>query len=332
VSLFLALIRSLFVAAFALFAVDRAVDAAFPHFERLRYNFSAAYLDREVSSLRGRHPIVVLGDSVLWGFGVEESSAAASILRARDPQIENLAYAGGGPVNTLAMLRLLLHSGVRPRAVVFNINEKQFNSEDSAYARLHPAVEQLALPLLTDREREGIVPVLSETGDARIDRFVGRFWHLYGMRPDLRDALFHDSDAAHALQDLVEDESGAQLDTLKAHRPTTDRFEGTYDLSPLSRDNVAFRALGEIVDLLQNEHVPAVAILTPTNHTLLHDYIDGPPYLANLAAVRRLCRRDGIHVLDLDARFPAADFIDNDHLTARGNALLAPIIERATTT
>jgi len=328
VSLFFALFRSFVVAAIALFIVDRIVDVAFPHFERLRYNFSAAYLDREVSSLRGRHPIVVLGDSVFWGFGVDESHAAASILRARDPHIENLAYAGGGPVNTLAMIRLLLHSGVRPRAIVFNINEKQFNSEDSAYARLHPAVEQLAFHLLTDRERVGIVPVLSESGDARIDRLVGRFWHLYGMRPDLRDALFHDSDAAHAVQGLVEHASGAEADTLDAHRPTPDRFEGTYDLSPLNRDNVAFRALGEIVDLLRDEHIPAVAILTPTNHALLHDYIDGPEYQANLSAVKALCRR-GIRVLDLDARFAAADFIDNDHLTTRGNALLAPIIGRA---
>lgn len=322
-------LRALAVA-LALFAIfDPVFDRTFPHFVRLRYNFSAAYLTREARSLRGSRPIVVLGDSVLWGFGVTESQAAVSRLRARNPLWHNLAYAGGSPVNTLAMLRFLLHAGIRPRAVVFNVNQKQFNLEDSAYQRLHPAVEEVAWPELDAAERAPLVPVLAPTNDARIDRSVARVWHFYGMRPDVRDALFDQTDVAHRALDIVESASGTSATIEATHRPTSDKFEGTYDLSPIAPDNVALLALREIGSLLQSERIPVLAVLTPTNHLLLHDYIDVPEYRRNLATVTRTLRASGVRVLDLDARFPAVDFIDNDHLTPGGNAKLAQLLEHA---
>ncbi len=325
-------IRAIAFAIVLFVAFDRIFDAFFPHFARLRYNFSAAYLKREARALQASRPIVVLGDSVLWGFGLEERQTAVSLLRARDPLWHNLAYAGGSPVNTLAMLRFLQTAGVHPRAVIFNVNQKQFNLEDSAYQKLHPAVEEAAWGALSQEERAALVPVLSATSDARIDRSLSRFWHFYGMRSDVRDALFNDSDAAHRIQAFVEKVSGAAIDIEAAHRPTAEKFEGTYDLSPIAQDNVAFVALLRIGKLLRSEHIPALAVLTPTNHLLLHDYIDSPAYRSNLGTVKKALERAGVRVLDLDARFPAADFIDNDHLTAIGNAKLARLLQAAENT
>ena len=42
-----------------------------------------------------------------------------------------------------------------------------------------------------------------------------------------------------------------------------------------------------------------------------------------------MLERAGIRVLDLDAAFRADEFIDNDHLTAEGNARLARLLAAA---
>jgi lysophospholipase L1-like esterase len=160
-----------------------------------------------------------------------------------------------------------------------------------------------------------------------LDGWIGSIWHLYALRSDLREALFGEIDAAHALDGAVQRASGAEARAAAAHRPTPDRFEGTYDLSPLDGKNVSVHFLRETIALLAEEHIPALAILTPTNHTLLHEYIDVPEYRKNLAYVRALLAAGDARVLDLDARFPAAEFIDNDHLTARGNRRLAAALE-----
>ncbi len=323
--------RALLVTIALLAALDILFYEAFPHFERLRYSFSAAYLRREVASLQEKRPIVVLGDSVMWGYGVTERESAVGILNAHDASWHNLAYVGGSPVNTLAMIRFLIASGIHPRGIVFNVNQKQFNVEDSAYQKLYPSVEEVAWRLTPTSEKAVLVPVLEDTRDARIDRGLSTVWQMYGMRSDLRDALFGTSDAAHAIQDAVQTASGAKGEADSEHRPTPDKFEGTYDLTPLAKGNVNFDALGEIGQLLKRDRIPAVAVLTPTNHRLLHDYIDVPDYKQNLERTRLELERYGIRVLNLDDRFPPDDFIDNDHLTARGNAVFAAVLAQNVT-
>jgi lysophospholipase L1-like esterase len=317
-----------FVALLAL--LDAAVVAWFPRFERVTDNFSAAYLAREIGKM-AREPgtVAFVGDSVLWGYKLPAADAAPSLLRRAGIPARNLAFEGGSPANTYALLRVMLAAGVRPGAVAFNVNQKEFSPADSAYRTLHPSLEVLADPLLSPADRALLsAPAAPKRAfEARLDGWVGSVWHLYALRSDLREALFGDVDAAHALDDLVQRASGAEARAAAAHRPTPDRFEGTYDLSPLDGKNVAVHFLRETVALLAAERIPAVAILTPTNHSLLHEYIDAPEYRKNLAYVRGLLAAGGVRVLDLDARFPAAEFIDNDHLTARGNRRLAAAIE-----
>jgi hypothetical protein len=311
-----------------LVALDAAFLALFPTFPRLADNFSPAYLEREARQLAASRPVVVLGDSVLWGYRLPVEAAAVTQLRARDPRWVNLAYEGGSAANTYAMLRILDRAGVVPRAVVFNVNLKEFNSADSAYDKLYPGVERLAWPLLDAADRAKLEPVEAQTVDARLNAGIESIWHLYAMRSDLREALFADQDAAHALQDAFETWNGTAARKAEAHRPTPDKFEGTYDLSPLDDSNTAVYFLRRTAGLLRGAHVPAYAILTPANHRLLHEFIDVPEYRAQLRFVTKLLATYGVRVLDYDRAFAPAEFLDNDHLTPAGNLHLARLLER----
>lgn len=171
--------------------VDVLFVAAFPRLSRLNTDFSAAYLDRELSLLSGTHPITVPGDSALCGYGVAAHESAVALLarKTRKPWI-NLSYEGGSPANTYAMLRILQRYGVRPRAVVFNVNLKEFNPDDSAYQRLYPAVEALIWPTLAPAERDRLKAAVGKDIETHLTLGLESIWWMYGMREDLRETLF----------------------------------------------------------------------------------------------------------------------------------------------
>ncbi len=309
---------------------DVVFAATFASQPRLSDNFSSAFVRLELARLRAEpRATIVLGDSVLWGSDVSAAESVPALLARRGIRVANFAYQGGSPVNTYATLRTILASGVRPARVVFNVNQKTFNAADSAYSVVHPAIWELARPYFaSDDARLVTTPDDAHSLDARLDRTIARYWQLYAMRADLRESLFGDVDAGHALDGLLERATGAGLRRRAAHRPTASDFEGTYDLTPLDGSNVSVHFLKRTIALLGAEHIPAIAILTPTNHSLLHPYVDAPEYAANLAYVRGLLARGGVRVVDADRAFGPEDFFDNDHLTAAASARLAARLAR----
>ncbi|MDP9017741.1 MAG: hypothetical protein M3N19_05430, partial [Candidatus Eremiobacteraeota bacterium] len=213
--------------------------------------------------------------------------------------------------------------------VVLNINSKQSNSEDSAYRRLHPSLEPNVSALFDSHDRARLDVLPEQTLTQRLDSGVAKVWKLYRFRTDIREAIFGYDDLATWLKNSLERVTGSQALQAAEHRPTADRFLGTYDLEPLTPDNIDFLYLRQLAELLKTQHIPAIAFLTPTNHRLLHEYIDTPTYSKKLHDLSAPLRNDGITVLDLDAAFPQNQFIDNDHLTILGNQRLANTLGRA---
>ncbi|MBV8727664.1 MAG: DUF1574 family protein, partial [Candidatus Eremiobacteraeota bacterium] len=133
------------VAILLLVLLDVGVRHWTPHPTRMPVQFSAAYLDRVTGELSAKSNLILaLGDSVVWGYGVNANDAAMSVLRHDygDADLVNLSFQGGSPENTYVLLRSLLDRGLHPRLVVFNVNLKEFNPADPSYRRLFPAVEE----------------------------------------------------------------------------------------------------------------------------------------------------------------------------------------------
>ena len=326
---FLVLVAQTVAAMFATLIVsDFVVRWTLPHTPRLNENFSAAYLQRAIREDHLSDKIVVIGDSALWGYRVKPQEAAIARLSGSPARFENLSFEGGSPANLYALLRLMQVDGIRPKAVLFNVNLKEFNAADSAYQTLYPGLEQLVWQEMDPEERSLLKPTRHATFDARADAALGSVWALYGMRADIREQLFGTSDAITAVRDQVEAVSGETARAGAAHVPSPDKFMGTYDLSPLTEANVEVVFLKKSVSLLQAEHIPAVAVLTPTNHGLLHDYIDTPDYDDQLAYVSALLREHGARVLNYDRAFSPGEFFDNDHLTVAGNEHLSVLLRR----
>ncbi len=279
---------------------------------------------------RSARPVVVLGDSALWGYRLPAGDAPVyqlAALRSQDAFL-NLSYEGGSVVNSLFALRLALARGVHPAAVIVNINSKEFNPGDSAYKRLLPALERDVSPALTAREHALLTTLPAPALSDRLDAAVARVWALYRHRVDVRVALFGHDDFAGLLTAWIRAVSGEEARYEQMHRPTADAFLGTYNLDPIAGDNVEAIYLHELRDELVRNHIPTVAFLTPTNHRLLGATIDDPAYAANLARITRALQGPGIRVVDLDRLDVGPHFIDNDHLDAAGSRVLAARLAR----
>jgi hypothetical protein len=314
------------VAAAALIVVDLVFRALWhPHPTRLPEQFSTAYLNAYIDAARGTSPVVVVGDSALWGYELPAREAPVEVLAALRPQdtFLNLTYEGGSVVNSLYALRLTLARGVRPSAVIVNLNSKEFNAADSAYKRLLPALERAVSPQLSAGDRALLTTLPAPTLSDRLDALVGNVWALYRQRVDVRVALFGHDDFAGLLTAAVRQLTGEQRRYEQSHRPTAEAFLSTYDLEPIAAGNVEAIALGELRDELVRERIPAVAFLTPTNHGLLSGTTSDPGYAANLAFIAKTMRQPGIDVVNLDRLDVGPHFLDNDHLDAAGARVLA---------
>ena len=282
----------------------------FPHLSRLTPDFSTAYLRRELNALAIEpNRIVVLGDSVLWGYRLQPNETAIAILNRHGNCCDNLSFKIGSPPNYYALALLMKANRIRPKVVILEVNQRVLNPVDEAYSSLHPSVAALAKPLLSPSDRR----LLSlPTGDSTVlERAAESISLLYAMRSDVGETLY------------------PQADVVPVAHPSAGAFEGEYDLTPLDEHNTGVHFLEKAVAVFEEEHIPVIAFMTPTNHALLHDYIDGPDYRANVLFLQRVLRNRGAEVLDLDREYPTQEFFDNVHLTAAGQRRLAAILGSA---
>lgn len=294
----------------ALVAIENvALAKYFPHLSRLTPDFSAAYLGRELDSIANDpRRVIVLGDSVLWGYRLQPNETAVAILNRRSNCCDNFSFKIASPPDYYALALLMKARHIRPNAVILEVNQQVFNPANGAYRSLHPSVAALAEPLLSPSDRGLLTPI----GDSTFLEAVGQSISLlYAMRSDVDETLY------------------PKADIVAVAHPSTAAFEGEYDLTPLDEHNIGVHFLEEAAAVFEDEHVPVIAFMTPANHALLHDYIDGPEYRSNGVFLQRILRERGAKVLDLDRGFPSQEFFDNVHLTAAGQRRLAAILGSA---
>ncbi len=313
------------VALALLLILDAALGFWRPLPSRLPEQFSPAYLNLYVGDAPRNKPVIAfLGDSVLWGYKIPEADSAANVLQRRFPasRMLNMSYEGGSTPNSAVLLRYALHAGVPLAGAVINVNIKEFNHADSAYRTLHPSLERTAEAVLTPGDRRVLKMHPAVGLNPALNRFVERYWRFYRLRADLCEMIFGTDDMAGALVRSVQNITGTAAAQELAHRPTSDKFLGTYDLAPIDDTNVGMQYYRILLRELCAAKIPAIVFLTPTNHGLLHDYIDVPEYDANLHALMAVPHCPRVTVLNLDRAAPSATFIDNDHLNAAGQRIL----------
>jgi hypothetical protein len=299
--------------------------------ERLPEHFSSSYLERYAAQSALGSSLVVLGDSELWGYGVAPAdSPVAQLARGLNgAHVTNLAYEAQTPINADFVLRYLLARGLRPRAVLVEINPAAFNQTAAAYDTLNATLAELTVPALVepfDHGKLNDAALQPQSPADRLDRFVAEHWLLYGSRVDIHQALFGDADLATALHRRLE----PLLQPARHSRAAP--YAATYDLTPLDAGNVSYAYAEHLFRMLAARHIPAIVVLPPVNHTILHAYIDNAAYADNLRRITRLATGYHLTVVNVDGLLGGRYFLDNTHVNRAGaqrfaQALSAPVAQ-----
>ncbi len=295
--------------------------------DRLPEHFSSSYLQRYATQSGLGSSLVVLGDSELWGYGVAAAdSPVAQLARGlAGTRVTNLAYEAQTPINADFVLRYLLARGVRPRAVLVELNPAAFNQTAVGYDTLNATVAELAVPALVepfDRGRLDGAALRPVSAGDRLDRFVAEHWLLYGSRVDLHQALFGDADLASALHRHVEPL------LQPAPPPRSAPYAATYDLTPLDAGNVSYAYADHLFRTLAAHRIPAIVVLPPVNHAILHAYIDNAAYADNLRRIARLAAGYHLTVVNFDRLLDGRYFLDNTHVNRAGAERFARALSR----
>jgi lysophospholipase L1-like esterase len=269
----------------------------------IRYRINrAGYRDDEPQP--GRRRIVVLGDSVSFGLGVQQEKIWPALLEQRlrreglQPRaVENLAIWAYNTANEADALR---EDGLplRPDVVIL-----QFYMNDFSIAPpLKPGVEPKP-------------PSLGQRLTALKNRLLFRsalYRRLYQAGTGLSFALFHDLRRRRFPDTLNDAEPRGQSARLRA--------------MPDDADVAAFREVRAIRDLARGHGAGLLMVLSPDEVQLFTGRFD----VVN-ERMRAFCAREGIDLLDpLPAYRASPDrlklYYDGVHYSPRGHALLARLV------
>ncbi len=282
----------------------------------VRYRFNAqGYRDRDHDPSSGRRPILLLGDSVTFGLGVEQGAIYAEVLQrnldaAVGPRYDvvNLALFSYDSGHELAAFRED-GAGMRPALVV-----TQFYMND---------FEQLAVAHRSTPPPPGFGARLVGLKNVYLNRSA-----LYrrARQGVLRTSylLVHDLRRQRFPETLNDAEPRLRLVYLR------DR--------PDDATIPAFASLLAIRDEAASVGARFVLVTTPNETELFTDRFDGIE-----ARLRRFCARNGILMIEALPLFrreprPESLYLDGLHLTAKGHRLIgdhlatrfAPLLEGST--
>jgi lysophospholipase L1-like esterase len=300
----------------------------------------------------GSGRVVLLGDSVVWGFGVSDDQTLAVGLETEwaPAEVVNLGVAGYGTGQELVLLR---HEGLRYRpdrvVLVFTIA----NDVEDTYFPDSAASYPANLFHLSDgelREDPFAVDAVERVGlwlshNSFIVRYVSRA-RSGATGPQARTA-----------RAAVERSSigRSNLERRVAHQPDLDRYAALRYLEPAPRDRTAqirFARRGGLLlpDALHHYKVELakqllLEIIRTSEAAGAEVSVVLAPYRAQLSAdaivnpltgeLRRFLTERRAHVVDLlpllrgSGEAPDALFLDSVHFSARGNQVAAALLARA---
>lgn len=97
-----------------------------------------------------------------------------------------------------------------------------------------------------------------------------------------------------------------------------------YNNKPIDPEtNPAYLFTREIAMDIKNNNINALVFMAGQNHKLLKNLIDNDDYRGNNAILNRIFEEQKIRFINFDRKIEHGFFVDNVHLTAAGNKLLA---------
>lgn len=293
------------------------------------------------------YKVVILGDSVIHGLAVENSSETLpahigrelrECLHGKEVRVFNLGLAGAAPAEVYFLVNALEGAGVN--LIIYNINLGWFAPKENVLD--HRSLLQFKGGLSDlDLENLGIEPEKPTTTPVEewLSGQLFSHWKLYRYRvllnywlfgKPIREKLEAAKTDPRQLLPLDEDKLPEALEMRAPWQEKNwdgklDPADGRVGTLNLADDNKQWLFYRMMLDLIKSKAIPTVFFITPRNYELLdrYDMVDRTAYAKNLSAIVDAAKSHGIPVLDYDSALPSEYFSDMVHPLPEGNKLLA---------
>lgn len=297
--------------------------------------------------------IVLIGDSVLGSVNNAPGErladylgpALSDVLGGQRPvRVFSLAAGGAHASDVYGLLRRLLVRleatplQTRNLAVVLSSNVIFFSRRQSQPAMLAPCLLD-GLPDADPLRRQLSLPAEPSPLERRTATWLAGHVYLYQQRRHLAEAWFGGAPRQALREGLQRGFKRSPTEEPPELRNRSWRLRGlsgegyapNYDFIPLSaREALNHRATEALAGWLGRQRqrqpeLPVLVMLNPQNHALVGAHTSRPEYQALTTAIEACFHRQGVRYVsyDRDPDISSELFLDNDHLTAEGNRILA---------
>lgn len=276
--------------------------------------------------------VIMIGDSYLWGTGVEPEQLASERLKERltteypNIHVWNIALPASHAADVYAMLKAILP--MKPTALIMNTNYYFFTIPED---RNH-MTQKWMLPLLADEEEyNDLLRVLGINNlELHIKTFMQKLIPVYRHKIELNLKLLGTTNG----QDYITGEIAKLYAWLNHHTPIylpagviTERayreFYNPHIITP-EQTNVIYAK--KIAELLDQSGVPTYMFSTPQNPIVLGSLIDNEIFDSNMAMIDHIYRDRNFVYENLHGMIDPIYQRDNIHLTPEGHTVMAEIL------
>lgn len=296
------------------------------------------YTEKEIRKLlcmieADPHPkVVIIGDSYLWGTGVNPNQLASeqlkTMLAAQYPDLHvwNVALPASHAADVYAMIKTILP--MKPTALIVNTNYYFFTIPED---RNHMTQKWMLPTLAEEAEYDSLLDALQINAfEMKTKTFLQSIIPIYRHKEEVNLKLLGHTTG----QDYITAQIARVYATLKRYSPialpagerTYESYRDFYDPHIITEDQINVIYAKKIAQLLDQADVPTYLFSTPQNPNALGPLIENDIFDSNMQMIDEIYSGQRFHYENLHGQIDPKLQMDNIHLTPAGHTYMAELL------
>ena len=306
---------------------------------RMKY-FNPFELEAAVQRVAGDSgpKIVVLGDSFVWGTGVNENQTFPAELEKylaqkipdRKYRVYNLAIPASPAADVYAVLKKV--GPLKPDLIILNTNYFFFSISEP---QVHSNYPWLAANFADEPDRDRLVAKLNTmTPEFRLGELVRKSLPLYRYREEINIKLIGTNKPQTRFDDIL---NSVVLKTRyffgleknwkpEAGKADAENLAWGYSTVPVTPDRANYIFSVKIADYLDKNRLNAAVFITPHNADVVGRFLEQEGYRKNNKIIKDIFLNRKFSFFDYENRLDDSLQTDNVHLSAGGSGEFARLL------
>lgn len=282
--------------------------------------------------------VVVLGDSFVWGTGVNENQTFSAELqkyldrkvKGRKYHVYNLAIPASPAADVYAVLKKV--GPLKPDLIILNTNYFFFSISEPA---VHSNYPWLTANFADEPDRDKLMAKLNiMTPEFRLGELVRKAVPLYRYREEINLKLIGTNKPQARFSDIL---NSVVLKTRhlfgleknwspKTGKEAAENLAWGYSSIPITPDRANYIYSEKIADYLDKNLLKAAVFITPHNANVVGKFLSQEGYKKNNQIIKDIFSHRNFPVFDYETRLDDNLQTDNVHLSVRGSQEFARLL------